>query len=130
MNWSALSLPLLRRERSSKWLFGVCSGLARTTGISVSLIRLSVIGLVLVFSWKVPVAYVVSVLLTRYREGEPLTNARGDTLQAEGQGLGDARERFAVLSSRLAELEAEIVSDAEMHRLSDKTRPPAQRPVS
>ena len=91
-------------DRSEKKLLGVCAGLARSTGVDATIIRIAMVVLTLAapFPWTV-IAYLVAAFV-----GQP---RRGSTYQPSRiAGREESRERMRSLDLRMQAIETYVTS--------------------
>jgi phage shock protein C len=106
------------RDVESRWLGGVCAGIARLFGIRPMVVRLLVVVATLFFFWIPAIAYLVlwAVLPGRVEalRLDPDTEAfwRGVATRPPAATAGDLGHRFRELDGRLQRLEAAVTSEA------------------
>jgi phage shock protein PspC (stress-responsive transcriptional regulator) len=104
---------LLTRDRSEGWLFGVCAGLARMTGLSPTIFRTSFVMGLYFATLSTLLLYGLLVALTRSRRPDyppAVRETRAEPLDANDPEATALRHEVEALSQRLAQLETVGVS--------------------
>ncbi len=101
-----MRMPAFEVDRSEKKLFGVCAGIARSTGVDATIIRIAVVLMALLTSFLlVCVAYGVAAVVGQKRRG-----GREEFLSARPADDDEARARMRSLDLRMQAIEAYTAS--------------------
>lgn len=102
-----MRMPAFEVDRNEKKLFGVCAGIARSTGIDATIVRIAVVLMALIGSfWFTCVAYGVAAIVGQRQRG----GHRDDLAPARVADNDEARERMRSLDLRMQAIEAYTAS--------------------